>query len=290
MDKPAASLLLSCLMALASCAAPARGFRVEALESFAGPSVDAAFLSFHARGRGFEDIPFRLRLPADLDPGLLLARRSEPIPESARDRPFIVYLNGSGVSGRDNSRQLSPPEAMDLFLSKEMSNAIILVPQCPYDTSWDSVAWPSSTKPKFVQAPTKPMRTLIALVKRIESRYPVDKGRAAIMGFSLGAFGALETVIREPGLFSKAVPMGGGTDTEAISRARGLSFRIYHGEADNNVSVIMARDIAQALEALGADYRYIEIPDANHDVRSTAFRDPELRAWLLSANRERLSE
>jgi predicted peptidase len=127
------------------------------------------------------------------------------------------------------------------------------------------------------------MKTLLALVERLERIYPVDRKRVAIMGFSLGAFGALEAAIRAPRDFSMVMPMGGGADCKMIFRAKELAFRVYHGELDNNVTVVMARNIVKTLEGLGSDVAYIEVPGANHDIRTTAFTDPELRPWLLSS-------
>ncbi len=281
-----ASMIAIVAVTAFSCSAPLDPLIIEKIPSFAAPSVDAAFSSFRASGKGLADIPFRLKLPAGLDPVLLLGKDAPSVAESGRNRPLIVYLNGSGVSGIDNSRQLSPPAAVDFFLSPALADAIVLVPQCPYDTSWDSLAWPSSTRPAFRERPTGPMLTLLALVRRIEDRYGIDRKRSAIIGFSLGAFGAVEAVIRAPELFSMAVPIGGGADARELSKTRDISFRIYHGERDSNVSVTMARDMASALEGIGAAYEYIEIPGAEHDVRTSAFADPGLAPWFLSRSSE----
>jgi len=283
------SILIAIVAATAfSCSGPSDPLIVESIPSFAAPSVDAAFSPFRAGGKGLADIPFRLRLPSGLDASSILgkgdraSRGTLPASGSSFGRPLIVYLNGSDVSGSDNSRQLSPPAAVDFFLSPPLADAIVLVPQCPFDASWDSLAWPSSTRPAFRERPTGPMLTLLALVRRIEDRYGIDPKRSAIIGFSLGAFGAVEAVIRAPELFSMAAPIGGGTDAGKLSKARDVSFRIYHGERDSNVSVTMARDMAAALEGLGAACEYIEIPGAEHDVRTSAFTDPGLSSWLLN--------
>ena len=40
-----------------------------------------------------------------------------------------------------------------------------------------------------------------------------------------------------------------------------------------------------ALKAVGADVRYTEFPDANHDVWDPAYATPELWSWLFAKHR-----
>jgi predicted peptidase len=234
-----------------------------------------------AEGPGLEAIGFRLKLPASLGVEDLLAGKPPRAREAGGGIPLIVFLNGSGSSGVDNSLQLSPPAVLSFFLSPALGEAIILSPQCPIGASWDSNAWLDSAGPTFDPVPTKAMNTLLAIVERLEEAYPVDLRRVSIMGFSLGAFGALEAAIRSPRMFSKAVSIAGGADTKAIAKASGVSFRIYHGEQDSNVSVGMARALASALKSYGFDFSYREFPGQNHDVRALALGDPGLIPWLL---------
>ena len=62
---------------------------------------------------------------------------------------------------------------------------------------------------------------------------------------------------------------------------------IFHGAMDDVVPVHNARRMHAALQALGAEVRYTEYPQANHNAWDAAYAEPGLVPWLLSHSRGR---
>ena len=50
-----------------------------------------------------------------------------------------------------------------------------------------------------------------------------------------------------------------------------MKFRIFHGDADDVVTVKGSREAYKALKAAGADVEYIEFPGCNHGSWNPAF-------------------
>ena len=62
---------------------------------------------------------------------------------------------------------------------------------------------------------------------------------------------------------------------------------LFHGDADQAVAVEQSREMAEALKAAGADFKYTEYPGVNHNSWDKAYAEPELVPWLLSKSLKR---
>jgi predicted peptidase len=56
---------------------------------------------------------------------------------------------------------------------------------------------------------------------------------------------------------------------------------IVHGDADVVVPVEQSRNMAAALEAVGADIHYTELPGVNHNSWDAAYANSDLISWLF---------
>lgn len=65
-----------------------------------------------------------------------------------------------------------------------------------------------------------------------------------------------------------------------------MRFRIFHGDADNVVTVEGSRMAYRALKAAGADVEYIEFPGCGHDSWTPAFNYPGFMDWLFSQKKK----
>mgnify|MGYP006077665843 FL=1 len=61
-----------------------------------------------------------------------------------------------------------------------------------------------------------------------------------------------------------------------------LPMWIFHGEADDVVSVDVSREAVKALKATGGNPRYTEYPGIGHDSWTRAYRDEEFIDWLFA--------
>jgi predicted peptidase len=60
---------------------------------------------------------------------------------------------------------------------------------------------------------------------------------------------------------------------------------IFHGAKDDLVPPQGDRRTFAALQAAGADVRYTEFPEANHNAWDPAYAEPALWTWLFAQRR-----
>ena len=109
----------------------------------------------------------------------------------------------------------------------------------------------------------------------------VDKKRIYIVGLSMGAMGTYDLVVRYPEIFAAALPICGSVNPDRLPAAKEVKFRIFHGDADDVVTVEGSREAYKALKAAGAKVEYIEFPGCNHGSWNPAFNYPGFMEWLF---------
>lgn len=72
-----------------------------------------------------------------------------------------------------------------------------------------------------------------------------------------------------------------------LADVKGVKFRIFHGDADNVVTVEGSRAAYRALKAAGVDVEYIEFPGCDHGSWNPAFNYPGFMDWLFSQKKKR---
>ena len=135
------------------------------------------------------------------------------------------------------------------------------------------------------QEPSRVFRTLKALLDSCLSMPQVDKDRVYIMGLSMGGMGTYDMVARYPELFAAAIPICGTVNPSRLAVAKDVKFRIFHGDADNVVTVEGSRQAYKALKAAGADVEYIEFPGVTHGSWNPAFNKEDFMDWLFEQKR-----
>ncbi|MDR1866503.1 MAG: dienelactone hydrolase family protein [Bacteroidales bacterium] len=221
-------------------------------------------------------------------------RYRELLPENSRagrKYPLVLFLHGAGEKGRDNAAQLRHGSMMFTNpVNREKYPAVVLFPQCP-----EGVSWPYDRTPegrRWNEFPVEyPVSTPLKSVRELLDAYlaggMVDKNRIYIIGLSMGGMGTFDMVCRYPGLFAAAVPICGGVAVERLPKARSVKFRIYHGDADQTVSVENSRKAYRALKACGAEAEYVEFPGCGHDSWNPAFNTPDFLSWLFGQKKKK---
>ncbi len=111
----------------------------------------------------------------------------------------------------------------------------------------------------------------------------LDTGRAAILGFSQGAYLGGIAAVRRPAVFRAAVLVGGRLKTEILgdalpaARARGLRLLGLHGEGDPSVRPGPSRESIDAARAAGLDAEFRSF-DGGHEFTPGMRR--AAREWL----------
>jgi predicted peptidase len=208
--------------------------------------------------------------------------------------PVLLFLHGAGERGNDNEKQLI--HGGSLFLdpvNRAKYPAIVLFPQCPEGKSWASLdIRPGEGGKKIYNrsngtTPGEMSLSLNGLLQDVCKHQKADKKRIYIMGLSMGGFGTLEMLYLYPNTFAAAVPICGGHLTSLASvYAKEVPIWIFHGAKDTVVPVDFSRDLYAELKKLGAEVKYTEFPDANHDSWTSTFATPELLPWMFSHHKK----
>ena len=225
-------------------------------------------------------LPYRILYPENYD--------------RTKKYPVILFLHGSGERGRDNEMQLI--HGAKLFINAENRKnfpAIIVIPQCPLESSWASIKVDRTKQPvkfefDYAAEPNWPLVAANELVKKIVKEEAGDAKRVYITGLSMGGMGTFESVFRYPELYAAALPIcGGGNTTLYDQRVKNTSFWVFHGDADAAVDVKLSREMVERLKALKVKVTYSEYPGVNHNSWDNAFAEPTYLSWMFSQKRKK---
>ena len=211
--------------------------------------------------------------------------------KAGKKYPLVLFLHGAGERGSDNEKQLVHGGQMFLNpVNREKYPAFVLMPQCPIDAYWAYTSRPVSFVPSDMPAGQEISPVFSSLKELLDvylSMPQIDKDRVYIIGLSMGGMGTYDMIIRFPELFAAAIPICGTVNPSRLADVKGVKFRIFHGDADNVVTVEGSRAAYRALEAAGVDVEYIEFPGCDHGSWNPAFNYPGFMDWLFSQKRKR---
>ena len=203
--------------------------------------------------------------------------------------PVILTLHGGGSYGSDGLKQTEGGLAKAIRLNPERFPAVVVFPQAKADGT-----------PGWQQEGGK--AALAALDKSIKE-FRGDARRVYLTGLSAGGNGSWFLASRYTERFAAAVIVCGfiskrkgltsGVDYPALApdapdefadlakRVSPIPIWIFHGDADQAVSVEESRKMFAALKAIGADVQYTELPGVAHNAWDPAYARADLFEWLL---------
>jgi len=126
--------------------------------------------------------------------------------------------------------------------------AIIVAPDC------SARAWGD---PKCDQA-------VMALLKKVQQEYTIDRRRVLVTGFSMGGRGTWFMASHHPDLFTAAIPMAASTGDEPVDRLAKMPTYVIHSRDDERVPFEPAEKNARELEKLGRTIRFEELHGVGH--------------------------
>jgi predicted peptidase len=196
--------------------------------------------------------------------------------EPERGWPLVVFLHGSGESGRDGKKPTQVGLGPQLAAHPERWPCLVLMPQKPTETE----EW------------TEYEDFVLASVAAVRSQHGVDPDRIALTGMSQGGHGTYYIGARHPELFGRLAPVCG------YGRARTLASRLadrpvwaFHGLLDDVVepreTALIIKWIHDLRRARGLDpdlARLTIYPEANHNSWDRAYGEPALPDWLTAVN------
>jgi predicted peptidase len=202
----------------------------------------------------------------------------------SRAWPVVLFLHGGGERGTDGVIQTEVGIGSAIRRYATRFPAIVVMPQAHPPLGWTG---------------TNADMALKAL-EQAESEFNIDRSREYLTGLSMGGAGTWYIAYRHPNRFAALVaicarvrpsatttdPVVPAADGEPFAtlaaRVKHLPIWIFHGDADNTVPVDESRGIAAALTSLKVPVKYTELPGVGHNSWDTAYRDPEMAAWLFA--------
>jgi predicted peptidase len=202
--------------------------------------------------------------------------------------PLMLFLHGSGERGSDNRKQIEVGLGPVIRERIDEFPAIVVFPQMHTGSA----------------EPYRFTHTALAMLDRSQDEFGADPKRVLLTGLSMGGYGSYELALMQPDRFAAVVPICGGYDTprakdheriealggaltldEAARKMAHIPFWIFHGALDDAVPPQKSREMNAALKRAGADVRYTEFPQADHNSWDSAYATKELWPWLFAQHR-----
>ena len=203
--------------------------------------------------------------------------------ESSQSYPLALFLHGGLQRGK--VKWLPATTTGARFCADEERQAehpcFVLVPTAPKDENWGSV---------FEGGPSRTLLNVIEALDAVEGEFNIDKRREYITGLSGGGKGTWIAILSHPGRFAAAIPLCARqslkpekANLEQRARlVRNMPLWLWHGEKDPKNPVANSRLMFKALEIVGANAKYTEVPNASHNCWDTAYGTDELHDWLFA--------
>jgi predicted peptidase len=241
---------------------------------------ETGFLDRAVTVRGVE-YRYEVYVPRDYDP--------------KRVWPIILALHGGGDYGSDGIRPTVGALAKAIRLHPDRFPAIVVFAQAHADGT-----------PGWQQAGGE---AALAEVDKALIEFHGDSSRIYLTGYSAGGngawflayhhlnrFAALVVICgfvsdftgKQSHVFYPAIAPASAPDRFAAiaQQLKSLPIWIFHGDADENVSVEESRHMVAALRAFGANVRYTELAGVDHNAWDPAYDNAEMVTWLLTQRRQ----
>jgi predicted peptidase len=209
-----------------------------------------------------------------------------------REWPVILFLHGSGESGRNGITQTLIGLPAAIRKNPERFPAIVVMPQALMEKAWMEAG---------------EQDVALAALDATQKEYKTDRARVYLTGLSKGGFGTWHLAARAPERFAAMAPVCGGivptkralermgktaaevpTDAELAKKiGAGMPAWVFHGGADPTVPVEASRTAVAALKELGSGVKYTEYEGVGHNSWDKAYGDAAFAEWLFQQRRER---
>lgn len=183
--------------------------------------------------------------------------------------PAILFLHGSMESGVDGVAQTRVGIGPALLAAPKDYPAVVIMPQLSdYEDGW---------------SPER-LKSVLAVLDRAINDYRVDPQAVSLTGVSMGGMGVFELGNIAPERFSSILSICGYWDRRPFSEGlKNVPVRLFHGDADELVSVRESQRIVEALRGLGnATAELTELPGVGHVAWDQVYADPKIAGWLTT--------
>ncbi len=206
--------------------------------------------------------------------GLIQYLFHEPIRNTGKDYPLIIFLHGLGDTVNESTLGTSGPLIQNLIMLENQSEAFstyTLVPSTPLASEGWWVSWQ--------------LDFLKQLIYDLVDNYNIDPKRIYITGISMGGYTTCDLVNQmPPDTFAAAVPLSGSRYMLDPTSLYNTAFRIYHSKNDTVVDVSCSQGLYYQLTVSEhPNVEYIQFDDGNHiSPLYSVYYDKSFYDWLFA--------
>ncbi|MBF0543939.1 MAG: prolyl oligopeptidase family serine peptidase [Candidatus Riflebacteria bacterium] len=210
-----------------------------------------------------------------------------------RKFPVILFLHGAGERGTDGLLQTQVGLGAAIRQHRDRFPFITIFPQVHENNYWSG---------PFIEEALKALEQTLR-------EFNCDRRHIYLTGMSMGGLGTWAVAARSPRKFAALVPICSWVKAKKPKLSdedveknfkfnpfaklndpynglseliKGIPVWIFHGNADDVVSVEESRKMYDILKKNGFDVKYTEYEGVNHNAWDKAYSEPELVNWLLS--------
>lgn len=184
--------------------------------------------------------------------------------------PVIISLHGIGERGSD-LRRLKAGGLPRILDGNNDFPFFVISPQCPANTEW------------YYDRTDLLIRKL---VEEVLARYPVDRRRVYITGYSMGGIGTWDMGIRHPNLFAAAAPIAArGEEGWEVCAMTEIPVWAFHGDRDEVVPLSAGQRMVDQFRNCGGEITFTIYSNTGHDAWTKTYSNPLLYEWFLSKSR-----
>ena len=172
--------------------------------------------------------------------------------------PLIVMLHGNGL----NENQFMDGNGDLQRLAEERGYVVVAPLGYRVDGGYGyNNGSRSAEEDRKLRLSEKDVLNVLDLMRTF---YRIDPARTYLAGHSMGGGGTWYMGARHAGLWAGLGSFAGAATLDTIPPVPRTPQFIVHGDADATVTVERSRNMAAALEKLGVEHQYVEVPGGTH--------------------------
>jgi len=228
--------------------------------------------------------------------------------DETKEYPVLLFLHGADAKGICNERPIQKLEPFYDTDAKTMSEAIVLIPQCPENKVTDSngvtkidfrptIGRYSSFWWHFTDDGKGALNVAMELLENeVLNKYNCDENRFYVMGLSMGGQGTWKVTEKYSDKVAAAVPICGANrelgnisvesdQFEDATLMKDIPIWIYHDKEDNLVNISISQIRYENLIAAGNNNVKFTISEGyGHNAWEVAQADAKMIKWLFEQN------
>jgi len=201
--------------------------------------------------------------------------------DAKKSYPLVVVLHGSHAVGTDNSTQMG---ILAKIWAREdiYSNypAYVIAPQFPSRSSNYKIDPKTNV---LVSEPQACLNDALMLIDSLCKEFPIDQKRIYIIGHSMGASGAINSLSLRPNMFAAAVSASGIPNFTNLDILSQTPIWLIHGNKDTENPMDSDVLLYQTIQKRnGKKLKFDEVEGMEHELWPGLFLTDALPKWLFS--------